>query len=60
MDGSYLGEVIAITRTTSREASASKNLLFEKDLKPVWILIGLDATWTLPGKDVYMVRLDKT
>ena len=24
MEGSYLGEVIAITRTTSREASASK------------------------------------
>ena len=57
MVGSYLGEVIAITRTTSREASASKNMLFERDLTPVLFWAGLDGAWTLPGKDVYMVRL---
>ena len=41
MEGSYLGEVIAITRTTSREASASKNLLFERALHLFDLGLGL-------------------
>ena len=60
MEGSYLGEVIEITRTTSREASASKTMrLKEKkiEIERIFLVenIFLGSKFFWVG---YMVRFD--